>query len=106
MIQLTLRDGRKHLFNPNLIQEVGSYTCTQHGLIRPEGRTQYDTGPLEERNFVVMRGCEPLDIVETSAAVALLRASWAQRSDLSPFAVTTFVLLGDDDTVAFMGVGG
>lgn len=105
MIQLTLlRSKRKHLFNPDLIQEAGAYTCTEHGAVRDKGREPYDTAPLEERNFVVMQGCEPLDIVEEANSVSLLRESWRMRRDLSPFSLSSYVMFDDDGSVAFMGV--
>lgn len=98
MIQLTLLDGRKHLFNPDLIQETGTYTWNKYG-----SKAEHDVS--EERNFVLMTGgCEPLDILDEPAAVALLREAWKMRSEMSPFSLTSYVMIDEDGAVAFMGI--
>lgn len=100
MIQLTLLDGRQRLFNPAFIQEVGVYTCTPHGLV-----PHHDySGPLEERNFIVMQGGEPLDIVETTDQVAILVSAWEHRRDVSPYAHSAYAYFEETGVVGFAGL--
>ena len=101
MIQLTLLDGRKRLFNPAFIQEVGDRICTQHGFA-----PHHDySGPLEERNFIVMTGgSDPLDIVETPDEVALLKCAWEARGDLSPHPISGYTFFTETDGVGYAGV--
>lgn len=103
MIQLTLIDGRKHLFNPDLIQETGAYFCNGSGVAIHLG-AGVDASGFDQRNFVVMQACEPLDIVDEPAAVALLREAWKMRSEMSPFSLTSYVMIDEDGAVAFMGI--
>ena len=101
MIQLTLLDGRKRLFNPAFIQEVGDRICTQHGFA-----PHHDySGPLEERNFIVMTGgSDPLDIVETPDQVAILKLGWDARGALSPHAYSAYAYIAESDEVGYAGV--